>query len=225
MIFDQPPKLWVPEKPAIIIPRGEVAKAMIPFVIPIMGGGASASTWNPADATSGAVLTVGNTVLNSTGTGTPKGARGTLSHSTGKWYFEITITGNRNDEGFGLANATSALSGVGNDADSWGLDNDGSWEVNHNGSLSPTLGASSLGTLTWQIACDLTGGKLYFGVAGSYYNGTTGATNGDPVAGTNPTFTSVSGTLFPIGVAESTTNSVTLNTNPSSPPSGYTNWG
>lgn len=90
------------------------------------GGSAPAptyATWNPADKGASIVLSGGDlAVTNSTG-GTWNSVRGTIGKSSGKWQFEVEITGGGPFVnvviGVGLASA-NVDSYVGSDANAWG---------------------------------------------------------------------------------------------------------
>ena len=73
----------------------------------IDGGSAPSSfaTWNTTDSAAGITRSNGNLTLTySSGSGF-QGVRATNSHSTGKFYFEVTTTINANNTVIGLANA------------------------------------------------------------------------------------------------------------------------
>jgi len=158
-------------------------------------------TWNPSDKSTGVTLT--NSDLTATGNvsdATFKGVRATLSRSTGRYYFEGVIQNpSIINGGFGLMTAAASLAQrVGFDAVGWGELQSSGTDIYKNHSNSLTSMASSTGAsgLVYRVAVDLDAGKLWFGIDGKWY-GSTYNSVGDPDGGTNPTFTSVTGTLFP----------------------------
>ena len=58
----------------------------------LCGEALAQSTWNPSDKTSGVTLSNGNLSASVTNVATRDGVRGTLSHASGKYYFEVTYT-------------------------------------------------------------------------------------------------------------------------------------
>lgn len=105
------------------------------------------TTWNPADKQADVVLTNGNLTASApSGTaGFDNGVRGTTSHTTGTWAFEVTIDTFATALGMGIATSGANLASyIGNDAFAWGLLwNGSSWGTVNNGSfvhngLSPT---------------------------------------------------------------------------------------
>lgn len=154
----------------------------------------STTTWNPSDKSANVTLSSGNLVATVTATG-PDGFRGTTSHATGKWYWEVLLgntVGSQNDE-VGVANASATLTSghyIGEDANGWSFDSSG----NKVHSASRTAYGSATGSSnTVCVALDLDNGKIFFGINGTWQN------SGNPETGTNPAFTSVSGTLLPAG--------------------------
>jgi hypothetical protein len=143
------------------------------------------ATWNPEDK--GPSVTLSGNNLTATGASW-NGARATISNTTGKWYFEIAFVSGTY-VGCGVASAAASLtSEFSNNAQGWGYYSHG-WIAN-NGSASATSGYGA-GTVC-RVALDLGAGKLWLGAGSSWVGG------GNPAAGTSPTYTSVSGTLFPI---------------------------
>ena len=64
------------------------------IVGPVTNPAPAATTWNPADKTTDLILSGSNLVATNNGSGgfTFQAARGTISHNTGKKYFETTLT-------------------------------------------------------------------------------------------------------------------------------------
>lgn len=90
------------------------------------GGGstASATTWNPLDASTNVPLTGGNNIA-TTNSATPGAVRTTTSQSTGKVCFEVAATTISANWDVGLANASYVLNahlGLGGDSNGIGFD-------------------------------------------------------------------------------------------------------
>lgn len=181
------------------------------------------SKWNPADKDVNAVLSSGNAVL--TATSVPSGARGTQSRNSGKRYFTVNLglalTGQA-----GLATTAAPLDNIlGGDANGWGIFTPTStYRLYHNATTIPTAVAAADNDVL-NVAYDAGSGNIWLGINGVYFD-STGASTGNPVAGTSPTYTVAASTaLFPIGIIEDLLASLTINTAPSGAPSGFTNWG
>ncbi len=178
-------------------------------------GGGSSGTWNPSDQ-SNVTLSGGDLVATaSTATGNG-GVRGTSSHSGGDWYFEVTVTGSVIESSVGLANTSSTLNGIpGANSNSWGyyVGSGGSARGYYNGAFAWSASPQF-------VVNDVLGIRLNGTTIECYLNGTL-----------KGTFTSVSGTLYPIvgfGTTSSPARVWTLNTGASafgSLPSGSTAWG
>lgn len=136
-------------------------------------------TWNPADKNADITLSGGDlTATNATASWAS--VRATTSRSTGKWYFESTVSV-AEDCGLGVGYSTAGLTGgPGDDLDGWGFYRSGSASI-------------------FQIAIDLDTGSLWMGYDGIW-------SSGDPGAGTSPNWTDAIGTLFPMaGIINSAT--------------------
>jgi hypothetical protein len=187
------------------------------------GVAGAAGPWNSADKTANAVLTVGNTILNSNGS--VGGVRGTVSHaaSTGSWYFTIKFVGTPSSGNIvGLGTSTASLSTV-KSTGQFGVASAGfAWDLWNNTGAIGSISVSAAAGATWGFAWDSTAGSLYIALNGTYYNASGGSVGSSP---TVPTMSSVTGTLFPLALCTNTNEDVTLDTNPVGTPAGYTNWG
>jgi hypothetical protein len=144
-------------------------------------GGAAPSvfaTWNPADKAAAMILSGGNLAATGSGGGQEL-VRATLGKSTGKWYWEITLTTGTAAR-FGIASATENLSdflGFGTNGFSY---EDGGNKVNNNTPVAYGPGIST--THTIGVALDMDAGTLKFygntgtdlgvaftGLTGTYY--------------------------------------------------------
>lgn len=130
---------------------------------------------------------------NLTATGTSSGAASVLGNAaitTGKKYFEVKM-GNGGSGGIGVGRITMAIntSLVGDDLDGWAFLNDGR---KYHGTGSGTAYGSSFTTNNIiGIAVDKDAGKIWASVNNVWQGG------GDPVAGTTPMFSDVTGTVYP----------------------------
>lgn len=86
------------------------------------GGGAGGGTWDPANKAAGVTLSGGNLVatLSASGGGTG-GAKGTVVYSSGKRYFEVTVSAASTELAIGCANAIASTGNPpGSTTDSYG---------------------------------------------------------------------------------------------------------
>lgn len=153
------------------------------------------ATWNPSDKNAGITLSNGN--LTAAGA---VGVRATISKSSGKWYWEVNCDtrGSANSMEIGVATgAVSLASRLGTFTGAWIWRSDSTYveQTNSTSGIKFTTGDRIM------IAIDLGAGKVWFGK-----NGTWNA-SGDPGAGTNPIFTTLSGTVFPAMSVQNSTGS------------------
>lgn len=167
----------------------------------------TATTWNPSDAAAQCSFGGGN--LNVTiGTGAAEaGCRATVSKSSGKWYWEVKCVLGSENPAIGVADGSWNISTqkLGQSAGSWAIRGDGSTLTNNSSTSHPGFNYTDGDYIN--IAWDADAGKLWFGKNGTWI------ASGDPAAGTNATYTSVTGTLFAAINASSVTSSAngTLN--------------
>tara|TARA_R100000995_G_scaffold12489_2_gene5039 strand:+ start:266 stop:1606 length:1341 start_codon:yes stop_codon:yes gene_type:complete len=138
------------------------------------------------------VLTNGNLTHTDTG-GSWLGAYTTLGAFTGKFYAEGKITDRMNysfgviqSGGDSVANINTPNNNlIGRWNDGWGFNgNNGTTNKKyHNNSTTDPYGEVFADNDIFMIALDVTGGKIYFGRNGTWFD------SGDPAAGTNPAFT------------------------------------
>lgn len=173
--------------------------------------------WNAADKDASVVLSSGDTVARFPTA--DRNIRGDVGHSTGLRYFRLRTSAGTTASGCaGVANATASLTARP------GLSDANSWAHQSNANKLHS-GFSSYGNF-WDgasdelmVAVNFTTGNMWFGKNGTWM------ASGDPVAGTNPSFTGVSGTLFPIGNSPAVSGTgTTLTFIYDTPPSGYTYW-
>ena len=169
----------------------------------------STVTWNPSDKGAGTTLSNGN--LTSSAGGTLGGARGTVSHATGKRYFEFTwdsgiASGNANTPSVGVATSSLDL-GAGGALVWYGTSLGVCFYPAYDGSVYDHLYASTGGPVDLNIGSasagnvggvyvDIDAGKVWFARNGVVAN------SGNPATGTGATLTLTGGlTLFPAMVA------------------------
>lgn len=161
------------------------------LLIGMLGGAAQFDTWNPADTDASVTLSNGNLRATSTaGSAAYKSSRATFGKSTSKWYFELTYTTLPALSGiiFGVSTlATGTGTYVGSNTISWGIAFNG--DKYTNGTNTNVLSSSSQGGYA-MVALDIGAGKIWFGLDGTF--------DGSPSAGTGPSFTGLSGTLYPM---------------------------
>jgi hypothetical protein len=187
---------------------------------------ATTVTWNPSDADSNLTFSGGNLVVSDTISAWST-VRATLSKSSGRRYFEVTLTtigpgnvGGVAITGGSLNNNIGALGVSSVGADPPGL------TFFSEGAFTPIAGAtpSFANGDVLGIAIDLDSGKLWFSKNGSYTVFNAGA---DPASGVNYEYTFTTPlTLFPAASLFGTT-SMTLaasGTFVTAPPSGFVSW-
>jgi len=163
------------------------------------------NTWNPDDAHAYISFTNGN--LNFTqSNGGYVSARSYKLVTSGKWYWEHTIVGTR-DQIIGIADSNSSLSlGVGRDpaAESWG------WRGYYNpGSLFYHDSSINYGS-QWSVsdiisvALDMDNGKVWFAQNGSWVTG-------DPALGTSPAASGISGEIYAMASVTNSPSQISVN--------------
>jgi hypothetical protein len=145
-------------------------------------------------------------------------AIGTLGVTSGKWYFETTITiWNVPQIYIGIVtNGATLNQGVGWDAKGWAIivqNNASNGQAFHNGVTSATYTTYGTGDVV-NIAFDVDAGKVWFGRNGTWLN------SGNPAAGTNAIYSNVVGPVYP--ATWSTSSPVALDSNFGQRPFAYT---
>jgi hypothetical protein len=137
------------------------------------------TTWNPSDD-SGVTLSGSNTIATANN-GANGGARGTTSHSTGKWYIEYVIHHpTQNNVNPGLSASGGGFEGTSNSTLIATLAVSGATISTPAGGFSPGFSALADGDVV-SVAVDLTGNLIWFRVNGGNWNGS-GTAN--PATGT-----------------------------------------
>ena len=158
------------------------------------------ATINPLDTHSDLALSNGSLEFNKTGTNGYGFYKSTIGVSSGKWYAEFTMGGQKQNVGITLAshpvnNSTYAESGT----------NSGVVYYSHNGykyghGSAAVYGETFADGDVIGIALDLDNSKVYFSKNGVFQN------SGDPVAGANPAQSGLSGTYVFAGHSNNTSN-------------------
>jgi len=113
----------------------------------------------------------------------------TIGMTSGKWYWETRLTtASANALMIGVSTLDNVTQYFGESATSWGWASDNN--KYNNGTGTSFGNASNTAGEVYMCALDLDNGKIWFGLNGTWFS------SGDPAAGTNAAFTSVSGTLF-----------------------------
>ena len=143
------------------------------------GTNANAGTLSGGDLTYTATSASGNSI------------RSVASKSSGKWYFEyVPSAGNDGYVGVGVCTTGTAVVGYTSIASVpstvWVFRDD---SLIINNGASTVYGANVVATNVVGVAFDIDAGKLWWAVNGTWQG------SSDPSAGTNPAYTSVTGTL------------------------------
>ena len=130
---------------------------------------------------------------------------------TGKWYFEVTNTTLTSASvGLEVAIGTSAAALLGTlTSDKWGIYVTSGKNL-YRDSINTVIAGTVAANAKIQIACDLANNQAWLGINDVWFNATSG-TDGNPSAGTNPTFSSLPSTDLFI-VVGCINNTETLNT-------------
>lgn len=168
------------------------------------------STLNPSDKAAGITLSGGNLVMAGCGCAGAEMVRGTSGKSSGKWYFEVTVTSLGSAQ-IGIALNTETVNGpVGGGAGGYSY-LDGGDKYNNN--TSAFYGAGYANTNVISVVVDMDAGTLVF-----WKNGASQGT----------AYTGLSGTFFPALGSNWSASTLTVNFGASAfsytPPAGHTGW-
>lgn len=145
------------------------------------------ATWNPADKEASLTLSNGDLTVTQPGSNGWRSVRSTLSVSSGKYYWEITIDDAQGgDTLIGAGTSSFAITSYcGSDADSYGWYGSGS--KYNNGASSGYAPTYTTGDVVG-VALDLDNGKIWWSKNGTW--------TGDPVAGTGEAYSGLSGEFY-----------------------------
>jgi len=187
---------------------------------------------NPLDIfynTATTTVTNGNLTFTASATSGGASVRASMALTSGKFYYEAvltsSITSSSTQTAWGIATSSYASSWGG--AGSWGIVlNDSSIRArrifNQGTTTNITDNTNVTATAILQCFVDTSTGNAWFGINNTWYD-SSGGTTGNPSAGTNPTVTSVSGTVFPYLWAYGQNPSINFGQRPFSytPPTGF----
>jgi hypothetical protein len=167
-------------------------------------------TWNPNSKGSLMTVTGGNLNASTSANGSQQAPEvgGTVAVSSGKWYWELTITasdggrtyvgvgdGTRTGNNYGQ-NGYEGNTGYGQSTGTYGYFGSNGNRYQGDGSTWTNTTSAYGNTYTTNdvigVALDLDNGKIWFSKNGTWQ------ASGDPAAGTNAAFTSVSGLKTPL---------------------------
>jgi hypothetical protein len=172
---------------------------------------ANYATWNPLSKTAGTlVLSAANLKL-ADGSASSR-CNSTMQVSSGKWYFETTLTtaGSNTTVGIGQGNITDQYPGQ--DALSYAQTLETATSINNN--TQPSYGTSLTTGDIFMCAFDLDNNKLFFGKNGTWF----GSSN--PATGANPVYTLTAGSYG--AIARPYTTGATIDINFGQRPFSYT---
>ncbi len=173
------------------------------------------ATWDPTWSVAGVTYSNGDLSISGNSSGN-KNVRTTFGVTAGKTYWEINVDAGvaANDAG-GLGICESIMPNyvayIGSQASglAWGYGTFPQYFVSWSGvtvnGAPPTTSYVAAG-IVYMFALDMTGGKLWAGQDGSWYN------SGNPTANTNPIATGITGTVYPgVTFYQSSGNAFTAN--------------
>lgn len=181
--------------------------------------------WNPSDKSSGITLSVGNTVATTADASAIYSVRGTTSRSTGKYMVSFSNVVLTDLDGFvGVGDGTVPL-GTASGNQGWAALFPGGAGVSayffnkfNYYQDGPVITTSPF---TLDICVDFGGLLAWVRVNGGNWNGSGGA---NPATGSGGHPVDTSTAKFPMVALHGTGATATINTNPSSPPSGFVAW-
>jgi len=173
---------------------------------------------NPVAMTSNVSATNGNLTTSFTGLANAAIYGTFLLPTSGKWYFESTIstvnTATSQDAGFGIVDATTTLSNISAQTFSNGV------IYRNRGDSDSRLVVNGSSVVSGQIAYDADSGKVWVGRNNSWFD-TSGGTTGNPSSGTNQIGT-LTTTINMLPVARAYSNTLVMNWNFGQRPFSYT---
>lgn len=181
---------------------------------------------NPIDKDASATISNGNLNIISSaavGNSTYRASRSSLAVSSGLWYAEFTLTlVSTNAFSVGISPTTDVINGAnyyfGSTSGSYGIYYNGANQYKGNNATGTQLAAGSPANGDiFQIAVDLTNGKIWFGKNNTWYEG-------NPATATTPSFTFTPSASYSFGgsVNITTTASNQLDANFGQRPFSYT---
>lgn len=179
----------------------------------------SGVTWSPTDIGASITLSNGNLTGTRTTSASWYAVRGQVMYkSSGKWYWEVTVSsGGDGYDIIGIGTAAENLTYPGSSTNGYGYQglNGRKYYGGAYTSWGSTFGVGD----TIGVALDLDEGKIWWSKNGVWQ------VSGDPGAGSNPAYTEIAGTFYPMVGMYSLNNQVTARFTPASflhtTPSGF----
>jgi len=192
-----------------------------PYVFAAAGAGGTA--WNPADK--GTLITLTNSNLTATGSGSGNTCvRGVAHHTAGKYYYELTVNAiaGTNYPRFGVGDSAVPLTGNGSGAGLVMAVIQVSPAFTFVGNSAIASGVTYVVNDIMQFAVDLTASKIWFG------KNNTWILSGNPAAGTNESRLLTAGAdYYPFGCCQGTAQITARFASASwtyAAPSGFLEW-
>jgi hypothetical protein len=201
---------WTPNN--ISVTAGATYDSMTDVPTLTSATAANYCVFNPLAA--GTNITVSNGNLQATASSVSNSLlKGTIGVSSGKWYWEVTLSAGTSAWAASIIKDTAALS-IGSSGDTYSYSDDGN---KYNAGTSTSYGNTYTTNDLVSVAFDADNGKVFFGKNGTWQ------ASGDPVAGTNAAFTGITGTYMPNVLLNSATGIANFGQRPFSytPPTGY----
>ena len=162
---------------------------------------------DPSNKSSNVTIKCGNQFAQCNSTDVQKSVFCDTFVSSGKWYFEYEVgqfngVDSHNNANIGVGVAKNSFGTTGNatsSADSWIHVYSGTV---YNNSSTASIGAFTTRGGYGMCAFDMDNSKIWFGMDGTWYN------SGDPAAGSNATYSNLSGSVTPIIWFQSTDNNL-----------------
>lgn len=151
------------------------------------------ATFDPANKHADIALSAGNLAATKVTADALRSVRSTLGVSSGKHYFEFRLDVNGNDTPYARVgvgtSAVSLASFVGNNESGWGYyQGDGRRYTNNAGAFYGTAWTDNGDVIG--VALDMDAGMVWFSKNGVWQG------SGNPVDGTNPAFSGLTGTIY-----------------------------
>jgi hypothetical protein len=171
-------------------------------------------TWNPLAVGTNITTASGN--LNATASSNSNAMlQATFGITSGKWYWEVTLSSGTSAWAGSIIKSTAGLNYSSlSSGDAYSYSNDGS---KYNGQTSTSYGNTYTTNDVISVAYNADTGKIWFAKNGTWQ------ASGDPAAGTNEAYSSISGTYMPSALLNSATGIANFGQRPFAytPPSGF----
>ena len=170
--------------------------------------------WNPLAVGTNITTASGN--LNASASSNSNAMlQGTFGITSGKWYWEVTLSSGTSAWAGSIIKSTAGLNYSSlSSGDAYSYSNDGS---KYNGQSSTGYGNTYTTNDTISVAYNADTGKIWYSKNGTWQ------ASGDPAAGTNEAFSGISGTYMPSALLNSATGIANFGQRPFAytPPTGF----